>query len=251
MAELRCTHQARPLVVEVPVTFYNISGTYQIARIPRVSGLSRWANTSGRSSAGAFEKWAQEVGDQSYTFDNLLPFFKKSVHFNPPDSSSTPPNVTLPYNASCFSQDGGPLEVSFPGHFNAISSWLGNAFSEMRFRRLPGFFDGRLFGWSNFAYSLDPNSQTRSSSETSFLRDALTHTTNLNFYKSTLAKRIILENCEVATGVLVNTAGVEYTLSARREVILSAGAVRGSMHLIPTCPRASTELINSSVLHNY
>lgn len=105
----------------------------------------------------------------------------------------------------------------------------------MGFRKLPGFFDGRLFGWSYFAYSLDPTSQTRSSSETSFLRDALSHTTNLNFYKSTLAKKIILENCKVATGVLVNTAGVEYKLYARREVILSAGAVRRSMHLTQAC----------------
>jgi choline dehydrogenase-like flavoprotein len=220
-------------VEEVLVTFYNISGTYRVARTTVHSGCFGRANISGRSSAGAFEKWAHEVGDQSYTFNNLLPFFKRSVHFNPPDPSSTPRNVTLPYNASSFSNDGGPLEVSFPSHFNAISSWLGNAFTEMGFGRLPGFFDGRLFGWSYFAYSLDPNSQTRSSSETSFLRDALSHTTNLNFYKSTLAKRIILENCKVATGVLVNTAGVEYKLSARREVILSAGAVRRSMHLTP------------------
>lgn len=235
MVELRCIRQERHLVVGVLETFYNISGTYQIAQTPVPRGCSGRPNTFGRSSAGAFERWAHEVGDQSYTFNNLLPFFKQSVHFNPPNSSSAPPNVTLPYNASCFSQDGGPLEVSFPSHFNAITSWLGNAFTEMGFRRLPGFFDGHLFGWSYFAYSLDPNSQTRSSSETSFLRDALSHTTNLNFYKSTLAKRIILENCKVATGVLVNTAGVEYTISAKREVILSAGAVRRPMHLDLAC----------------
>lgn len=160
------------------------------------------------------------------------PSSKKSVHSNPRHPSPTPPNVTLPYNATYFSDDGGPLEVSFPSYFNAISSWLGNAFTDMGFRRLPGFFDGRLFGLSYFAYSLDPNSQTRSSSETSFLRNALSRTTNLNFYKTTLAKRVILKNCKVATGVLVNTAGVEYTISARREVILSAGAVRCFMHLL-------------------
>ena len=115
--------------------------------------------------------------------------------------------------------------MSFPGYFNAISSWLGNAFNELGFARLPGFSDGRLFGWSYFTYSVDPTSQTRSSSETSFLREALRQTTNLNFYKTTLVKKIMLNDCKKATGVLVNTAGVEYTLSAAKEVILSAGSV--------------------------
>lgn len=165
------------------------------------------------------------MGDQSYTFDNLLPSFKRSIHFNPRNPSSKPSNVSLPYNASSFSSAGGPLEVAFPSYFNAISSWFGNAFSDLGFRRLPGFFDGRLFGWSYVAYSVDPNSQTRSSSETSFLRESLRQTTNLHFYKSALVEKVLFENCRRATGVLVNTAGTEYTISAKREVILSAGAV--------------------------
>lgn len=57
------------------------------------------------------------------------------------------------------------------------------------------------------------------------MREALRQTTNLNFYKQTQAKKIILDGCKTATGVLVNTAAVEYTITAAREVILSAGAV--------------------------
>lgn len=190
-------------------------------------------NSGQRSSAGAFQKWADDVGDQSYTFDNLLPFFKRSVHFNPPSVSTIPSNVSLPYNVSDFSDTGGPLQVSFPGYFNAITSWLGNAFNELGFARLPGFSDGRLFGWSYFTYTVDPTSQTRSSSETSFLREALYQTTNLNFYKSTQVKKILFNDCKNASGVLVNTAGVEYTISATKEVILSAGAVSYLHFLTP------------------
>ena len=177
------------------------------------------------SSVGAFQKWADEVGDQSYTFDNLLPFFKRSVQFTAPNAATTPSNVSLPYDASYFSSTGGPLKVAFPGYINAISTWLGKAYTELGFARLPGFSDGRLFGWSYITYSVDPADQTRSSSETSFLREALRETTNLNFYKSTLVKKILLDDSKTATGVLVNTGGVEYTISAAREVILSAGTV--------------------------
>ena len=84
---------------------------------------------------------------------------------------------------------------------------------------------GGLLGYQYTAQSLDRDSQSRSSSETSFLRTALRTTTNLLVYKSTLAKRIIFNPEKRATGVLVNTGGVEYTLSARKEVIVSAGAV--------------------------
>ena len=109
-----------------------------------------------RSSRGAFEKWADEVDDQSYTFDNLLPFFKKSVHFNPPKSLTIPSNVSLPHQTEDFSLTGGPLQVSFARHLNTISSWLGNAFEELGFARLPSFSDGRLFGWSYFTYTGRP-----------------------------------------------------------------------------------------------
>lgn len=117
------------------------------------------------------------------------------------------------------------MELSFANHLNPISSWLGNAFSSLGFPRVRGFFDGSIFGWSYYAYTVDPKSQTRSSSETSFMREALRQTTNLYFYKSTEAKRILFKDCRKASGVLVSTAGVETTLLAKKEVILSAGAV--------------------------
>ncbi|KAL6715586.1 hypothetical protein ACLMJK_006547 [Lecanora helva] len=203
-----------------------------------------------RPSSGALQKWADLVGDQSYTFENILPFFKKSVQFSHPNAAATPANVSLPYDAAYFSDAGGPLKVSFPGYFNAISSWVGNAFNQIGFARLPAFSNGLLFGWSYATYTLDSTSQTRSSSETSFLREALSESTNLYFYKQTQVKKVIMDGCKTATGVIVNTAGVEYTISAGKEVILSAGSLYSpqllmvsgigpastlSQHQIPVC----------------
>lgn len=71
--------------------------------------------------------------------------------------------------------------------------------------------------------TVDPQSGTRSSSETSFLQQALTNT-NLQIYQRTLAKKINIEG-KKATSVTVNTAGKTYFLSAAKEVILSAGTV--------------------------
>ena len=44
-------------------------------------------------------------------------------------------------------------------------------------------------------------------------------------YQQTLAKKILFSADKVATGVRIETAGIQYTLSARKEVILAAGAV--------------------------
>ena len=66
------------------------------------------------------------------------------------------------------------------------------------------------------------------------MRESLRQTTNLYFYKSTEAKRILFKDCGKASGVLVSTAGFETTLLAKKEVILSAGAV-GLHCAFPPC----------------
>ena len=101
---------------------------------------------------------------------------------------------------------------------------VSHAFESLGFQAIAGLNSGQLIGFAEFAHTLDPYAATRSSSETSFLRQALKET-YLQIYQHTLAKRIIFDSDKTATGVLVNTAGVSYTLSARKEVILAAGAV--------------------------
>lgn len=169
--------------------------------------------------------WADVVGDISYTFENLLPYFKRSVHFRPPNESLRPANASVLYDRSSNDPDGGPLQVSYPNHANAFSSWCALALQELGLKAAKGFLSGTLLGYQYLANTLDRDNQARSSSETSFLRLALQTTTNLNIYKSTLAKRILFDETKKATGVVVNTAGVQYVISANREVIVSAGAV--------------------------
>ena len=169
--------------------------------------------------------WAEQVGDSSYEFDKFLPYFKKSVSFHPP-SKHRPSNATPLYQESDFSPSGGPLQVGFPSWTNPLSSWIAKSLSSLGILELPGLTNGTLLGWTYIAETLAPSTQTRSSSETSFLRDALAHTTNLQVYQSTLAKKVLFDSNKRATGVLVNSGGFEYQISAQKEVILSAGAVR-------------------------
>ena len=72
---------------------------------------------------------------------------------------------------------------------------------------------------------MDPDTQTRRSAETSFLRQALRNTTNLSIYKSVLAKKTIFDKDKRGTDILVETAGVWYILYTSREVSPSKPSV--------------------------
>ncbi|KAL9617871.1 MAG: hypothetical protein Q9160_007359 [Pyrenula sp. 1 TL-2023] len=203
-----------------------------------------------RSTKGSYDLWAEEVGDRSYRWENLLPFFKKSVTFQPPNSDFRPANSTPDFDLDAFSSSGGPLTVTFPNWANAWTSWVERAFQEMGFARRAGFLSGKLLGYSYVTSTIDRESQERASSEYAFLRKALLYLTNLTVYKSTLAKKILFDNNKRATGVLVETVNIQYTLFANKEVILTSGALRSPQLLMVSGigPRSTLAKLSIPVL---
>ena len=180
--------------------------------------------TYQRGTIESYSRWASEVGDSSYEFTSLLPYFQKSADFTPPNNSQRAANASVSYNPSAFISGAGPLQVSIPIFANPFSSVAKTAFLQLGFSTALDFVSGSLFGVQYNMNTIDPNGQTRSSSQTSFLDQAI-NVTKIQVYKGTLAKKIVFDGHE-ARGVLVNTNGTEYTLHARKEVVLSAGAVR-------------------------
>lgn len=76
-----------------------------------------------RPSVGALQQWADEVGDQVYSWANFLPYYKKSVDFTPP-TSKRGADAEAKYNAAAFDTNGGPLQVSYPSFAQPFSSQL-------------------------------------------------------------------------------------------------------------------------------
>ena len=160
----------------------------------------------------------------------MLPYFQRSAKFHPPNNAQRPANATVRYNASDWSSSGGPMQVGYPSWVNPISAWLGLSFSELGLKRLTSLTSGTLLGWSWLALNLDPNTQTRSSSE-AFLKRALEETPTVTVYKSTIAKKVFFAN-GAAKGVTVVSGGLAYNVSANKEVIISAGVVSTAIHLM-------------------
>ena len=148
---------------------------------------------------------------------------KRSVDFKPANNALRPLNASVPSGISAFTPGAGPLHVSFPIWANSFSSYAKIAFQKLGFSTAVDFVSGSLSGVQYCMNSIDPQGQIRDSSESSFLQMAM-KTTTVRVYNNTLSKRIIFDG-KRASGVVANSGGVEYTLFATKEVIVSAGAV--------------------------
>ena len=194
-----------------------------------MSSAATWFTHAGvRQTIGSADLWAKEVGDESYTFANLLPFYKKSVHYTSPSVVFS--NSSNTQDLSAFSAAGGPLEVSFGGYNDPFATWSQRGLQAVGQEAIDGFQSGRLIGSAYFPSTIDPVKATRSSSESSYLHSVL-NITYLKVYNNTLAQKIRLRG-QVATGVEVSSKGLDYVLHARKEIIVSAGTFQSPQLLM-------------------
>ena len=183
-----------------------------------------------RGTVGSYQRWVDATGDSSFAFNKLLPFFEKSIKFTGPNMALRFANGTPQYDVSVMGNGSGPLSVTFSHYVQAFATWATKGLLELGFKIIPGFQSGRLMGQSYSMFTINATTMTRDSSETSFLQRSLAYD-NYFLYPWTMAKKIVFDGNKTAMGVIVNTAGAEYYLSARKEVILSAG-VFGSPQLL-------------------
>ena len=123
------------------------------------------------------------------------------------------------------------MQISWSNWANPIATWANKALSAAGMPSIPGFNSGRLIGHAWASMTINPVTQQRSSSQSSFLDDAMRNT-DIVVYTQTLGKQILFDSNKTATGVLVTTGGQPYSLSARKEVILSAGTFQSPQLLM-------------------
>ncbi|KAK1141696.1 hypothetical protein N8T08_008794 [Aspergillus melleus] len=207
---------------------YNLSIHY--ARGKTLGGSSaRNSMVYQRGTVGTHDRWADMVGDDSYRWNNFLPYFKKSVKFSEPNMDLRFPNSTPVFDATAAGRDG-PLSVTYPNYAQAFTTWSIKAFAEAGIPEIRGFLSGEVMGHMYGTFTLNADTMTRDSSETSFLREGLKNP-KLVVYPMAMAKRILFDKEGTASSVLAEVQGLKYALSARKEVILCAGAF-GSPQLL-------------------
>ena len=126
----------------------------------------------------------------------------------------------------------GPLSVAWPNYVEPVASSfveglpnIGIFPNDLNFNS--GFLNGSA--WTTFTITGD--TQHRDSSQSSYLNDSL-HNTDIVVYTQSMAKRILFDQNRTATGVEVSQGPTRFTLSASKEVILSAGVMQSPQLLM-------------------
>ncbi|KAJ7141349.1 alcohol oxidase [Mycena epipterygia] len=174
-------------------------------------------------STDDFNRFATVTGDQGWSWNSLVPYMRKMEKFVPPSDGH---NATGQFNPSVHG-------------FTGINSVSLNGF--------PSPIDSRIIATTTqlkeFPFNLDMNSGSplgigwgqatiangsRSSSATSYLGPSFINRSNLHVLLNARVTRVL----QTTTGVVrtvqflgQNLTGTPFTLTAKKEVVLSAGAI--------------------------
>ncbi|RFU80791.1 gmc oxidoreductase [Trichoderma arundinaceum] len=175
-----------------------------------------------RASRKDYDAW-EELGNSGWGWNDLLPFFKKTETFHPPNSSLQI-EEDIRYDLDSFGTSG-PIQISYPAEFSPTHRLWVKGLNSLGVPTNPAHVAGSNVGvWSNVT-SVDPRTMTRSFA-TNYCSLA---GSNLYILTEAVVQEIVLDNSDggfVASGVRFTHKGQEYVSSAAHEVILSAGTIK-------------------------
>lgn len=160
-----------------------------------------------------YDAWA-EAGNEGWSYEDVLPAFKAVENYHGPDK---------PWHGK-----GGELDVEKPRSFNPIAGAIIDAAAEAGHHRNDDFAGERKDGFGR--YDLNQRNGTRLSSARAFLHPALKRR-NLTVLDETLVRRILFDRGR-AVGLEIEERGTRRIITARREIILCAGATNSPQLLM-------------------
>ncbi|KAK2789871.1 hypothetical protein FQN53_001234 [Emmonsiellopsis sp. PD_33] len=206
---------------------------------PGLNGNKRpWARGKvlGGSSAINFMAWNrgnredydawEELGNPGWGWEGMLPFFKKSETFVEP-SSAAQEKYGLEFDLK-YHGDSGPVQTGFSSEYAPAQALFNRSVNNLGLETNHECLSGSNVGPWGMICCVDPQTATRSYAATAYyLKNAARP--NLHVLTEALVSEIVVEqeNGEwLAKGVRYSHGGQEYTASASREVILSAGSIQ-------------------------
>ncbi len=180
--------------------------------IPRGKVLGGSSSINGmvyvRGNARDYDGWAQ-LGNRGWSYDDVLPYFRKS------ENRET--------GADQYRATGGPLNVADLTETYELLDQVIQAGTEIGYPSNPDYNGASQEGFAYF--QLTQKNGRRHSTKKAFL-DPVRHRSNLHVEIHAQASGIVFEGTR-AVGITYRHGGAaEKQATARREVILSAGAVQ-------------------------
>ncbi|KAJ8095351.1 hypothetical protein PM082_023121 [Marasmius tenuissimus] len=213
---------------------WNIKSTPQCNANGRQISLPRGKSLGGSSNlnymqlnypaAQEFNEAFRALGIEGWSWDDLLPYFKKFEKINTDttiDAHIQPhPNVH---------GDSGPIEATLPVETTPSRELWFKTMNEVGVKTNPDVKSGSNVGVWNCFQAIDSKNRARVSSDTAYIKPALSKLSNLHVATEAHVSRVLLStpsdgSLPVAEGVEFIQGGEKVTVKASKEVVVSAGA---------------------------
>ncbi|KAJ9211462.1 CAZyme family AA3 [Paecilomyces variotii] len=175
-----------------------------------------------------FDSWS-ELGNKGWTADDLAPYLRKFHTYSAP-SSETAALLSLDYMDPKSQGADGPLPVTFPDIYGPLNQSWQKTFDVLGWQsNSDDPIKGEKHGAFACPLSIDPKTRARAYA-TAYYSSDVARRPNLQLLTETHVEKVLLKKGSdgsiSATDVQVLTKeGEHHQISARREVILSAGSI--------------------------
>ncbi|KAH6643240.1 glucose oxidase [Boeremia exigua] len=189
-----------------------------------------------RAEAVQIDAW-EEIGNPGWSWEKLLPYYKKSEYIQQPTKSQLARGASLDIEVH---GSAGPLAVGWTGDMmgEEVISSINDTFAALNlpFNKEPNA--GSMRGLTVFPKTIEQVDNVREDAGRAYYWP-VANRPNLHLYLEAFAERIIWhpemglrDRNRTASGVVfVDRNGSQRTLLANREVILSAGSLRSPLLL--------------------
>ncbi|WQF83633.1 Putative glucose-methanol-choline oxidoreductase, FAD/NAD(P)-binding domain superfamily [Colletotrichum destructivum] len=200
-------------------------------------GSSVNAMMNMRGSVEDYDRWAALFGSEAqkgtadWSWDGILPFFKKGLHFTEPPPELTDNFDSVKYDASYWG-DSSEIYAGWPRFYYPGVTPLVEAFKEIEGVEFPPDSGAGQPGVFWFPTLMDPRSVTRSYAGSGHYLNVNATRPNYHLLVDTQVRRLVVDDALSATGVEVPVGNSTLvTVKAKKEVLLAAGAVH-TPHLL-------------------
>jgi choline dehydrogenase len=185
--------------------------------VPRGKVLGGCSTTNAmayvRGNPTDYDEWSK-LGNKGWSYDEVLPYFRKS---------ESHADFGMPWHGK-----DGPLHVGFGEYPSPLNRHFIDACEQNNIPRNNDYNGSTQWGAGMLQYTIKKNK--RHSTATAFLEPVKSRP-NLTVRTKTLVKRVVLEKGR-ATGVELTTGRSNEIISCRREIIVSAGAIKSPQLLM-------------------
>ena len=189
---------------------------------------SRLGMAYTRAQNVQIDAW-ETIGNTGWNWNNLLPYYLKSEHYQIPNAAQIAAGASYTPSFHAFT---GPLKVGFGNNTssNVFASTLNSTYQNTGVPYSPDVSGGKMRGYNIYPRTIDTAANVREDAARAYYWP-FNSRTNLQLVTNTVATQIIWAASNgsnaTASGVKVTKAdGTTQIITAKREVILSAGSLR-------------------------